>query len=240
MDRAVVGEFIGTMVLTLFGSGVGCSINLKKTLAKGVGSNWVLVAFGWGVAVMLGVYSAGFFGSPGHLNPAVTISFAIGGLIEWGVVVPYILAQMIGGFLGALITAIHFLPHFRETGPEEGNSVGIFATGPAIDNPLMNFISEVIATFAFVFTLLLLPGADFAGGLQPLILLFLLVGISFSFGSTTGYAINPARDLAPRLMYTLTPLPNKNTAYNWGYAWVPLFGPIIGATIAVLLVNMVG
>lgn len=237
MDKAVIGEFIGTMVLTLFGSGVGCSINLKKTLAKTVGSNWVLVAFGWGAAVMLGVYSAGFFGAPGHLNPAVTISFAIGGIIDWGIVVPYIIAQMVGGFLGALITAIHFLPHFKETGPEEGNSVGIFATGPAISDPLMNFVSEVIATFAFVFTLLLLPGKDFAGGLQPIVLLFLLVAISFSFGSTTGYAINPARDLAPRLMYTLIPLPNKNKDYNWGYAWVPLVGPIVGATIAVLFVN---
>lgn len=240
MDKTIMGELIGTMVLTLFGCGVGCTINLKKTLAKTVGSNWVLVAFGWGTAVMLGVYSAGFFGSPGHLNPAVTISFAIGGLFDWGLVVPYIIAQMIGGFLGALIAAIHFIPHFKETGPEEGNSVGIFATGPAIVNPALNFVSEVIATFAFVFTLLLLPGGDFPGGMQPLILLFLLVGISFSFGSTTGYAINPARDLAPRLMYTLIPLPNKNTDYNWGYAWVPLLGPVVGAICAVLLVNTFG
>lgn len=237
MDSQVIGEFIGTMVLTLFGTGVGCTISLKKTAARTVGSNWVLVAFGWGVAVMLGVYAAGYFGSPGHLNPAVTISFAIGGIIPWSQVVPFVIAQMLGGFLGALITAIHFLPHFKETGPDEGNTVGIFATGPSIDVPVMNFVSEVIATFAFVFTLLLLPSTEFPAGIQPLVLLFLLVGISFSFGSTTGYAINPARDLAPRLMYTLIPLPNKNTNYNWSYAWVPLFGPIVGAIIAVLIVN---
>lgn len=238
MNNPVLGEFIGTMVLTLFGCGVGCTINLKGTLARAVGSNWPLVAFGWGTAVMLGVYASGFFGSPGHLNPAVSIGFAIGGLMSWGDVVPYIAAQMAGGFLGALIAAIHFWPHFEATGPDEGNAVGIFATGAAIKNPVFNFISEVIATFAFVFTLLLLPSGDFPGGMQPLVLLFLLVGISFSFGSTTGYAINPARDLAPRLMYTLIPLPNKNKNYDWGYAWVPLFGPIAGATIAVLLVQV--
>lgn len=238
MDSQVFGEFIGTMILTLFGTGVGCTVSLKKTAASAVGANWVLVAFGWGAAVMLGVYSASYFGAPGHLNPAVTISFAIGSLIPWSQVAPFIVAQMIGGFLGALITAIHFLPHFKETGPDEGNTVGIFATAPSIDNPFMNFVSEIIATFAFVFTLLLLPGNDFPAGIQPLILLFLLVGISFSFGSTTGYAINPARDLAPRLMYTLIPLPNKNKDYNWRYAWIPLCGPIVGATIAVLIVGL--
>ncbi|STD24247.1 MIP/aquaporin family protein [Enterococcus mundtii] len=238
MNNTVLGEFIGTLVLTLFGCGVGCSINLKKTLAKAVGANWVLVAFGWGVAVMLGIYSAGYFGSPGHLNPAVSIAFAIGGLFEWNMVVPFVLAQFAGAFLGALIAAISFMAHFKETGADEGNSVGIFATGPAIDAPIANVISEIIATFAFIFTLLLLPAGDFPGGFQPVVALFLLVGISFSFGSTTGYAINPARDLGPRLMYTLMPLPNKNTDYNWKYAWVPLVGPIVGATIAVLLVNI--
>ncbi len=238
MNNPVLGEFIGTAVLTLFGTGVGCSINLKKTLAKDVGSNWVLVAFGWGVAVMLGVFSANYFSAPGHLNPAITLAFALGGLISWGQVVPFILAQMVGAFLGAAITTIHFWPHFQATTIEEGNSVGIFATGPAIPNPLFNLISEVIATFAFVFPLLLLPGSDFPVGVQPLIFVFLLVGISFSFGSTTGYAINPARDLGPRLVYTLLPVPNKGSS-NWHYAWVPTFGPIIGAIIAVLIFKLV-
>lgn len=236
MDNPVLGEFVGTFILVFFGAGVGCSINLKKTLAKAVGANWVLVAFGWGIAVMLGVYASGFFQSPGHLNPAVTIAFAIGGLTDWSQVVPFILAQMAGAFLGASVTSFHFWPHFRETTVEEGNTVGIFATGPAIDDKKFNLLSEVIATFSFIFPLLLLP-ADFAPALKPVVLMFLLVGISFSFGSTTGYAINPARDLGPRLAYTLLPIPNKGDS-NWGYAWIPTVGPIIGATIAVLIFNL--
>ncbi|MDT2833051.1 aquaporin family protein [Vagococcus carniphilus] len=236
MENPVLGEFIGTAVLTFFGTGVGCSINLKKTLAKAVGSNWVVVAFGWGVAVMLGVYTAEFFGAPGHLNPALTIAFALGGLFEWGDVAPYVIAQLAGALLGTIITSIHYWPHFRETKQDEGNTVGVFATGPAIEDKTFNLISEVIATFAFTFTLLFLP-ADFAPALKPLVLAFLLVAISFSFGSTTGYAINPARDLGPRLAYTLMPIPNKGKG-NWSYAWVPTVGPIIGAIIAVIIFNL--
>ena len=238
MGSELLGELVGTFVLILFGSGVGCSINLKKTYAKAVGANWVLVGFGWGVAVMLGVYTAVFFGAPGHLNPAVTIGFAVGGIggFSWGSVFPYIAVQMIGAFLGALLAAIHFWPHFNETPANEGNTVGCFATGPAIDNPIWNFLSETIATFAFIFTLLMLPAG--IGDMTPFVLVFVLVAISFSFGSTTGYAINPARDLGPRLMYALIPVPNKNTDYNWSYAWIPIAGPIVGGTIAVLLFNI--
>jgi glycerol uptake facilitator protein len=239
MNHPILGEFIGTFILILFGTGVGCSINLKKTLATAVGANWVLVAFGWGVAVMLGVYSSGYFASPGHLNPAVTISFAIGGLLDWQQVAPFILAQLAGAFAGALIAALHFWPHFVATGKEGQNQVGVFATGPAIPHSFFNMISEMIATFAFIFTLLLLPGADFPAGFQPLVLAFLLVGISFSFGSTTGYAINPARDFIPRLVYTILPIPNKADS-NWSYAWVPIVGPILGATLAVLLFKCLG
>ncbi|SJZ67102.1 glycerol uptake facilitator protein [Pilibacter termitis] len=236
MNNAVLGEFIGTFVLIFFGTGVGCSINLNKTLAKAVGANWVLVAFGWGIAVMLGVYTAIYFNAPAHLNPAVTLSFAIGGITDWSQVLTFILAQLGGAFLGATVATIHYLPHFAQTKSDEGNSVGIFATGPAIPNTFFNLISEIIATFAFVFTLLLLP-ADFAPSLKPLVLAFLLVGISFSFGSTTGYAINPARDFAPRLAYTVLPIANKGDS-NWGYAWIPIVGPIIGAIVAVTIVNL--
>jgi len=240
MHNPLLGEFIGTFVLIAFGSGVGASINLKGTHANAVGKNWLLVAFGWGVAVMLGVYSSAFFGSPGHLNPAVTIGFASAGIFSdvfrAGDVVPFIIAQFIGAFLGALFIAIQFYPHFKATAADEGNSVGIFATGPAIDAPAWNFLSEVMSTFIFIFVLLLATNSgQFADGLVPIMLVFLLVGIAFSFGSTTGYAINPARDLGPRLMYTLIPLPNKNKDYNWKYAWVPLFGPIVGGIIASLL-----
>ncbi|WP_265459050.1 MIP/aquaporin family protein [Enterococcus sp. HY326] len=235
MNSPVFGEFIGTFVLILFGSGVGASTSLKKTLAKGAGHDWLYVAFGWGVAVMLGVYTSGFFGSPGHLNPAVTIGFAVNGTFEWGQVVPFILAQVAGAFVGALLAAIQFWPHFKETKTDEGNSVGIFATGPAIPNTLFNLLSEIIATFAFVLSIQILPASDMPVGLQPLVLVFVLVAIALSLGTTTGYAINPARDFGPRLMYVLMPIPNKGGA-NWGYAWIPIVGPIVGACLATLLI----
>lgn len=236
MDNPVLGEFIGTFVLTLFGTGVGCAISLNKTIAKSVGANWVLVAFGWGAAVMLGVFSSGFFGAPGHLNPALTLAFAIGNLFDWGLVFPFIIVQLLGAALGALVTTFHYWPHFKATTQEEGNTVGIYATGAAIHSPFFNLLSEIIATFAFVFTLMLLPSGDIPVGVQPLILVFLLTAISFSFGSTTGYAINPARDLGPRLIYSILPIPNKGKG-NWRYAWIPTLGPIIGAILAVLVVN---
>lgn len=231
--NAYLGEFIGTMIMIMFGAGVGSSLNLNKALAKGTG--WVMVAFGWGFAVMLGVYTASFFGAPAHLNPAVTIAFAIGNLNGWDIVPGFIIAQILGAFVGAAIMIIHFFPHYKETSPEEGNTVGIFATGPAIPNTIFNVISEVIATFAFIFTLLLL--GDFSEGLKPLVVGFLVVSIGFSFGSTTGYAINPARDFGPRLAYALLPVPNKSGA-NWPYAWIPIVGPIIGGILAVLLFNL--
>lgn len=235
MNSPVFGEFFGTVVLILFGSGVGCSVNLKGTLAKGVGASWLYIAMGWGVAVMLGVLASGHFGSPGHLNPAVTIGFAVAGSFEWGQVAPFILAQVAGAFVGALIAAIHFWPHFQNTTVEEGNSVGIFATGPAIPSTALNLVSEIIATCFFVVAIQLMP-ADIPPGLQPLMLVFVLIGIGLSLGSTTGYAINPCRDFGPRLMYALIPIPNKGDA-NWGYAWIPIVGPIIGACIATLLVK---
>ncbi|GCF95242.1 glycerol uptake facilitator protein [Enterococcus florum] len=238
MNSPVFGEFFGTIVLIAFGSGVGCSTNLKGALGKAVGANWVYIAFGWGIAVMLGVFASGQFGSPGHLNPAVTIGFAVAGSFEWAQVLPFILAQIAGAFVGALIAAIHFWPHFQNTTVEEGNSVGIFATGPAIVNTPFNVISEVIATCFFVLAIQLMPAADIPPGVQPLILVFVVAGIGFSFGSTTGYAINPCRDFGPRLMYAIMPIPNKGGA-NWGYAWVPIVGPIIGACIATLLVKAV-
>lgn len=232
--HAILGEFLGTMVLIMFGAGVGASVSLNKVMAKG--SGWTMIAFGWGFAVLFGVYTAGFLGAPGHINPAVTIAFALGGIIKWSIVPGYVIAQVSGAFLGASITAIHFYPHFKETKPEDGNSVGIFATGPAIANKPFNLISEIIATFAFILCLLTL--GDFSVGLKPLAVALLIVAIGFSFGSTTGYAINPARDFGPRLAYFLLPIPNKGKA-NWSYFWVPIVGPIIGASFAVLLVNII-
>lgn len=226
--EAYLGEFVGTMVLILFGAGVNAATNLDHALAKGTGGRWIMVTFAWGLGVTFGVYTAGFMGAPGHLNPAVTFGAAIGGTFPWADVVPYIIAQILGAMVGAWIVMIHYYPHFDATAPEDGNSVGIFATGPAIENTTFNFLSEVIATAVFILALNTL--GDFTQGLQPFIVGLLIVAIGLSFGSTTGYAINPARDFGPRLAWTIFPVPNKTDA-NWGYAWIPIVGPMLGAAI---------
>ncbi|GAY73607.1 glycerol uptake facilitator protein [Lentilactobacillus kosonis] len=219
------------MILIILGTGTGAGVNLKKTYGKG--SDWLFVSVSWGLAVTMGVYVAAMLGSDGHLNPAVTIGFAAAGLFKWSLVVPYLLGQFLGAFVGAAIVIIHYYPHFKATKTEEeGNQVGIFATVPAISSPFWNFMSEVIATFAFVFILLNL--GDFTEGLKPFIVGTLILVIGSALGTTTGFALNPARDWSPRLAYTILPVPNKGRS-NWGYAWVPMVGPIVGAIIASLL-----
>ena len=223
-----IGEFFGTLILILLGTGTGAGINLKKSYATG--SNWTFVSLAWGMAVTMGVYVAGMLGSDGHLNPAVTIGFAAFGFFPWSDVLPYIAGQFLGAFVGAAIAIVQFYPHFKAT-PDEaaGNSVGIFATRPAIKNPLFNFISEVVATWAFIF--ILLNMVDFTQGLKPLLVGILIMTIGMGLGSTTGFAINPARDWSPRLAYTILPVPNKSSA-EWNYAWVPMFGPLVGGLLA--------
>jgi len=233
MDMRFVGEFVGTMLLIAFGTGLLAGLTLDKSLSKG--TNWIIVCLGWGFAVMIGVFAAGMFDSGGHLNPAVTIAFALGGLFEWADVVPYIIAQIAGAFVGASITVVHYYPHFKAT-PKEVNTLGIFSTGPAIGDTVANLVSEVIATFAFIFALLFITGGNLADGLAPLLVGFLIAAIGFSFGPTTGFAINPARDLGPRLAYAFLPIPNKSKP-NWQYQWIPLVGPTIGAILAVLIFN---
>lgn len=231
-----LGEFLGTMVLMAFGNGIGASISLNKSLAKGFSPNWFTVVFGWGLAVTLGVYTAGFYNTGGHLNPAVTIAFAVGGIFPWEQVVGYIIAQILGAFVGAAIVVLFYYPHFKETKAEEGNSVGVFATGPAIQDPAFNLLSEIVATFFFIFALLMITHGEITPGLTPLLVGFLIMAVGLSLGSTTGFALNPARDFGPRLAYALLPVPNKGDA-NWAYAWVPIVGPTIGAVLAVLAVN---
>lgn len=185
------------------------------------------------MAVTFGVYVAGNFGSQGHLNPAVTLGFAAFGFFPIKSVLPYLLGQFLGAFVGAAIVIIHYAPHFQAAkSSAEGNSVGIFATGPAIKNPLFNFLSEMIATFTFIFCLLNL--GDFTKGLKPLIVGLLIMVVGQALGGTTGFALNPARDFAPRLAYAILPVPNKGDA-NWGYAWVPVLGPIAGGLAAAFL-----
>lgn len=222
-----IGEFFGTLILIVLGAGTGASLNLKKTY--GTGSNWTFVSIAWGLAVTMGVYVAGALGSDGHLNPAVTVGFAAFGFFPWDQVVPYLLGQFLGAFVGAAIVIVQFYPHFLATKPAEGNTVGIFATRPAINNPVFNFLSETIATWAFVFILLNL--GNFTQGLKPFIVGTLITVVGMGLGTTTGFALNPARDWGPRLAYTLLPVPNRGQA-EWSYAWVPMCGPLVGGLLA--------
>jgi glycerol uptake facilitator protein len=222
------GEFFGTAVLIVFGVGCCAGVNLKNNYAHG--ENWMYISLAWGFAVTFGVYVAGQLGSQGHLNPAVTIGFAAFGFFSWHAVGPYLLGQFLGAFIGAAIVIIQYYPQFKASKtPKEGNQVGIFATVPAILNPVFNFLSEVIATFIFVFTLLNL--GDFTQGLKPLIVGLLITVVGQALGGTTGFALNPARDWGPRLAYTILPVPNRSSA-QWNYAWVPMLGPLAGGLLA--------
>jgi len=226
MGQDILFEFIGTAILILFGAGVCANVNLKKTF--GNKSGWVVIAFGWGFAVFV----AAFISSPysgGHLNPAVTIGLAIAGTFK-GSVVGYIVAQMLGAILGATIVYLMYKPHFDEE-PDPGAKLGVFSTGPAIKNWFSNFFSEVVGTFMLVFGIIYAVGAEIAG---PLPVAILIVAIGMSLGGTTGYAINPARDLGPRIAHALLPIKGKGSS-NWGYAWLPVVAPICGGILAALL-----
>ncbi|BAP86133.1 glycerol transporter [Paucilactobacillus hokkaidonensis JCM 18461] len=228
--HGLIGELLGTCVLIVIGTGAGAGIHLRGSYASGQAHDWFYVSFVWGIAVTMGVYVAASLGSLGHLNPAITIAYALFGLFPWNNVIPYLIGQFIGAFIGAAIVIIQFYPHFLVTKNEKnGNSVGIFATLPAIKNPLFNFFSEVIATFFFV--LMLLNLGNFTQGLKPIIVGLVIFVIGAGLGTTTGFAINPARDWGPRLAYTILPVPHKGSSY-WNYAWVPMVGPISGAVLA--------
>lgn len=226
----VIGEIIGTLILVLLGDGVVAGVSLRKSKAEGAG--WVAITLGWGAGVTIGAYAAGYM-SFAHLNPAVTIGMAISGNIGWNMVVPYILGQMIGAILGAILLYIHYYPHWKET-EDPAAILGTFATGPAIRSLGANLISEIIGTFMLVFALLAFGMNKFGEGLNPIAVGILILVIGLSLGGTTGYAINPARDLGPRLAHAFLPIPNKGDS-DWGYAWVPVLGPIIGGSLAALL-----
>lgn len=219
-------ELIGTAILILFGTGVCAGVNLNKTLSNG--SGWIVITFGWGFAVAVAAYSVGQF-SGAHLNPALSIALAFTGDLPWNDVPIYISGQVIGAMIGALLTYLHYLPHWRVT-DNYGAKLGTFATGPAIPYTFANIISEMIGTFALVLGILAIGANTFAEGLNPLIVGFLIVAIGLSLGGTTGYAINPARDFGPRLVHALLPIPGKGSS-NWGYAWIPIVGPILGGSL---------
>jgi len=228
------------MVLILLGNGVVAGVLLRKSKAENAG--WVAITAGWGFAVMAGVFTAIACGSEGHLNPAVTIGAAtVSG--DFSKVAWYILAQMAGAFVGACLVWLHYLPHWYET-PDPDLKRACFCTSPAIRAPFANVLSEIVGTFVLV----LVADAIFskavsvsgpASALGPYLVGSLIWGIGLSLGGTTGYAINPARDLGPRLAHAFLPIPKKGDS-DWGYAMVPIVGPIVGGVLAGLLVKAVG
>lgn len=224
-----LGELIGTMILIIFGAGVVGGVLMKKSKAEG--SGWIVITIGWGLAVAMGVYAVGNF-SGAHLNPAVTIGMASIGAFPWADVPGYILAQMIGAIIGAVVIYFQYLPHWKET-KDEGAKLAVFATTPAIRHPLSNLTSEMIGTFILLLGLLMIGANEFTEGLNPLIVGALIVAIGMSLGGTTGYAINPARDLGPRIAHFFLPIAGKGSS-DWGYAWVPIVGPILGGTFGAL------
>lgn len=226
MGQDILFEFIGTAVLILLGNGVCANVNLTKTL--GNNSGWVVITFGWGFAVFVGAFiSAPYSGA--HLNPALTIALAVAGVFK-GSIIGYIIAQMAGAILGACLVFIMYRPHFNaEENPAK--KLGVFCTGPAIKDWFSNFSSELIGTFLLVFGILMVGGAEMKG---PFPVGILIVAIGMSLGGATGYAINPARDLGPRIAHALLPIRGKGSS-NWGYAWLPIVAPTAGALLAALL-----
>lgn len=219
-------EFLGTAILILFGGGVVANLNLAKS--KGLGSDWINISLGWGLAVTLGVYAVGTF-SGAHLNPAVTVAFAMDGGIEWYKVPGYIICQMLGGIVGGFLVWLMYLPHWKVT-EDQGAKLAVFCTAPGVKNYYANFFSEIIGTAALTLGLLFIGINKFTEGLNPIIVGGLIVAIGLSLGGPTGYAINPARDLGPRIAHALLPIAGKGNS-NWSYAIVPVLGPIAGGML---------
>lgn len=234
-------EFIGTMVLILLGNGVVANVVLNGT--KGNNGGWIVITLGWGLAVFTGVTIAGPV-SGAHLNPAVTIGLAIAGKFAWAKVGAFILAQMLGAALGAFLVWSFYRHHYNETN-DQGAILATFATSPAIRKLPNNFLSEMLGTFILIFVVFYIEGASISGnslsdakiglgsvGALPVSLLVTAIGLSL--GGTTGYAINPARDLSPRLMHTILPIKNKGNS-DWSYSFIPVIGPLFGASVAAIL-----
>ena len=231
-------ELIGTMLLILLGNGVVANVILKGT--KGYNGGWMVITTGWALAVFVGVVFAAPY-SGAHLNPAVTLALAIAGKFMWGKVGLYIIAQLLGSILGASLVWLVYKDHFNATA-EPDTQLAVFSTSPAISNSLYNVLSEVIGTFVLIFVIFYFTNAEMGdlktpiglGSLGAIPVAFLVWAIGLSLGGTTGYAINPARDLGPRIAHAFLPIKHKGSS-QWKYAWVPIIGPVIGATLAAVL-----
>ena len=245
----LLAELIGTMLLIVLGDGVVANVVLTGT--KGEKSGWMVITTGWGIAVAMAAYAVGRI-SGAHLNPALTLALASIGSFSWAEVPGYIAAQIAGAFLGAVIVWLAYRPHFAAT-EDKDLKLAVFATGPAIRDTPSNLTAEIIGTAALVFGILAIAGnaqtlvrpgdvdlsAVFSRGLQPLLVGVLVLGVGLSLGGPTGYAINPARDLGPRIAHALLPIPGKGSS-DWGYAWIPIVGPIIGAVAGAALYATIG
>src|ERR671939_824392 len=233
---AYIAEFVGTLILILLGDGVVAGVLLRHSKAEN--SGWIVITFGWAMAVAIAVYCVGQF-SGALINPAVTIGLAVAGQFDWSLVPGFIIAQFLGAFVGAIIVWLAYLPHWPETA-DEGLKLGVFCTAPAIYNTTANLVTEIIGTFVLVFGISGILANDLASGLGPLLVGLLVLGIGLSLGGPTGYAINPARDLGPRIAHAVLPIAGKG-GNDWGYSWIPVVGPIIGGIIgAVLFVLLFG
>ena len=224
-----LAEFVGTMLLIILGDGVVANVTLNKSGMKGAGS--IQITLAWGLAVMLPAFIFGA-ASGAHFNPALTIALAVDGSLPWAEVPVYIIAQFAGAILGACIVYLMFKDQFDAT-DDPGTKLGVFSTGPSVPNMPLNIFCEAVATFVLVFAIKGIPGTV-AGGVSNLFVFGIIVSIGMSLGGLTGYALDPARDLGPRIAHSFLPIKGKGDS-NWGYAVVPLFGPIIGAVLAVLV-----
>jgi len=233
---AFVSEFTGTAMLILLGNGVVANVVLPKT--KGHGGGWIVITFGWAMAVFTAVFISAE-SSGAHLNPAITIALAAGGKFSWASVPVYIAAQFAGAMAGAFVVWLAYRQHF-EKGTDAGAMIAVFCTGPAIKSFANNLITEIIGTFVLLFAALHIKSkADYLGSVDALPVALVVLAIGLSLGGPTGYAINPARDLGPRIMHALLPIPGKQHS-DWAYAWVPVVGPLIGALLAIFVYRYSG
>jgi glycerol uptake facilitator protein len=226
-------EFFGTLLLVVLGDGVVAGVILKDTKSENAG--WLTVVLGWGLAVTFAIYAVGRI-SGAHLNPAVTVALASKGDFPWRDVGPYVVSQFAGGFVGACMVWIHYRGHFVRTNDPK-TKLAVFCTAPAIRNSFSNLVSEVLATAVLVLGLLFIGANNFADGLNPLVIGALIVAIGLSLGGTTGFAINPARDLAPRFAHFVLPIAGKGSS-DWSYAWIPVAGPLLGGWLGAFLFRL--
>lgn len=229
-----LAEFFGTFLLILLGDGVVAGVVLRKSKSENAG--WLTIVIGWGVAVTLAIYAVGNI-SGAHLNPAVTLALAFNGSLPSDQIAGYIIAQMAGAFVGAILVWLHYLPHWKETTDADAKRA-VFCTSPAIRNVFSNLISEIIATAVLVLALLFLGANEFTQGLKPIVVGLLIVVIGLGLGGTTGFAINPARDLGPRIAHFLLPIPGKGNS-DWSYAWIPVVGPLLGGLLGAWVYELV-